>query len=238
MARWSLKMAARLMAFTVCFNSVLLKNHVRTRYAALQPADNTATKCASNKSSQTPTIYDSIEGRYANFNYAYSVLLPRGMVGLTSPAPNPQHGFGINLLNPTSVSWSEQDGWPNAYLWVDGSYNAMMWNSFDDIIDEHLRWQKEKYHRVRLIRRDATRLGQLPAVRFVMTYGDDGKEMVEDQVVSMRTQSDIIYSISLRTPLSRYGIDKRWVVEMQRTWLIDPLPDDYPILPPDENSNP
>src|SRR5437870_13023061 len=29
----------------------------------------------------------SVTGRYTNFNYAYSVLVPRGMMGATSPAP-------------------------------------------------------------------------------------------------------------------------------------------------------
>ena len=238
MARWPLMIAIRLLVFAICFASALLKNHVhRQPVAHGQSVDKVATGRASTRHAQTPA-YDFIEGRYANFNYAYSVLVPKGMVGATSPAPLPQHGFGINLLNPSSGSLSEKAGWPKAYLWVDGSYNALMWNSFQDVIDENLRWAKEKYPRVRLIRRDTTHLGRLPAVRFVMAYGDAGEEMIEDQIISIRHQSDIIYSINLCTPLSRYDVDKLRVVEMQRTWVIDPLPDDYPVLPPDENTNP
>jgi len=230
--------AIRLLVFAICCASGLLKNHVHRQVVArVQSIDKVATARASTKLAQAPA-YDFIEGRYANFNYAYSVLVPKGMVGATSPAPLPQHGFGINLLKPSSGSLSEKGGWPKAYLWVDGSYNSLMWNSFQDVINENLRWKKGKYNLVRLIRRDTTHLGRLPAVRFVTAYRDAGEEMIEDQIISFRHQGDIIYSISLCTPESRYDEDKRWVVEMQRTWVIDPLPDDYPVLPTDENTNP
>src|SRR3954466_10856658 len=178
MARWSLIIAIRLLVFTICCALGLLKNHGhRQAVAHIQSTDKVATERASTKLAQSPA-YGFIEGRYANFNYAYSVLVPKGMVGVTSPAPLPQHGFGINLLNPSSGSWSEKASWPNAYLWVDGSYKALMWNSFQDVIDEHLRWKQEKYHRVRLIRRDTTHLGRLPAVRFVTAYRDADEEMI------------------------------------------------------------
>ena len=173
----------------------------------------------------------SVTGRYTNFNYAYSVLVPRGMMGATSPAPMPQHGFGINLLNPASSAWTEEKGWPQAYLWVDGSYNALLLTSFEEVINEQLKWTRDDYSHVRLIGTAPTRLGRLPAVRFVMAYGNSGEEMIEDQIVSFRRESDIIYSLSLRTPASRYDQDKRLIAEMQRTWLVDPLPDDYPLPP-------
>jgi len=63
-----------------------------------------------------------VEGRYSNFDYAYSVLVPKGMMAAGSPAPNPNHGFGIDLMHPTSTSWTTDEGWPHAYLWVDASY--------------------------------------------------------------------------------------------------------------------
>src|SRR5207237_7799698 len=43
----------------------------------------------------------TVEGRYSNFDYAYSVLVPKGMMAAGSPAPNPNHGFGIDLMHPT-----------------------------------------------------------------------------------------------------------------------------------------
>ena len=59
--------------------------------------------------------------------------------------------------------------------------------------------------------------------------------MIEDQLVAFRSQlreeSDIIYTIDLRTTMSRYNQDKRLVLEMQRSWIIDPLSNDYPLPP-------
>ena len=64
--------------------------------------------------------------------------------------------------------------------------------------------------------------------------------MVEDQIVAFRSQpgevSDIVYTIDLRTPVSRYSEDKRAVLQMQRSWLVDPLPNDYPLPPVYEES--
>src|SRR5262249_3218144 len=60
-------------------------------------------------------------GNYVNFNYGYSVLIPRGLSGFSQKPPLPQHGFRITL----STS-------PEAYIWVDGSYNAAEYQSLEE----------------------------------------------------------------------------------------------------------
>jgi hypothetical protein len=64
---------------------------------------------------------------------------------------------------------------------------------------------------------------------------DSGEAMIEDQIVAFRAQlgeeSDIVYTIDLTTTASRHQQDKRLVLEMQRSWIIDPLPNDYPLPP-------
>jgi len=175
-----------------------------------------------------------VEGRYANFDYAYSVLVPKGMIGVGSPAPNPNHGFGINLINPTSVSWTK------ARLWVDATYDSMEYGSPDDEMRSCLDWLREKHSKVRLISKTATRLGRMRAARFVVAYEESGEAMIEDRVIAFRNQlgedSDIIYSVDLITPASRYTLDKKSALEMQQSWLVDPLPDDYPLPPVYEKS--
>jgi len=177
----------------------------------------------------------TVEGRYSNFDYAYSVLVPKGMMAAGSPAPNPNHGFGIDLMHPTSTSWMTHEGWPHAYLWVDASYDSAEYGTPTVVIKNSLDWLREKHIRVRLVSKTATHLARLRAVRFVIAYEESGEAMIEDHTVAFRNQlgegSDIVYTIELRTPASRYDRDKEPVVEMQRSWLIDPLPNDYPLPP-------
>jgi hypothetical protein len=175
-----------------------------------------------------------VEGRYANFDYAYSVLVPKGMMAARNGIAS-NHGFGVDLLHPTSVSWVKERDSPKASLWADASYDSAEIGTPDGEIKESLKWLREKYAQVRLISKAPTRLGPLRAMRFVIAYEEGGEAMIEDQVVAFRSQlgddSGIIYSIDLRTLASRYDRDKQAVVEMQRSWLIEPLPDNYPLPP-------
>jgi hypothetical protein len=172
----------------------------------------------------------TVVGRYTNFNYAYSVLVPKGMMGGTNPPPSPQHGFGIDLMHPTTTDWIKQEGFPNAYVSVDGSYNSLEWASLDEAMQESLKFLSEDYGNSRLLTKKRIRLGGLRALRFVASYRESGEEMIEDEIVAFRKKGDdIVYSIDLRTPASRYARDKSVVTQIQNSWSTDPLPDVYPV---------
>jgi hypothetical protein len=182
-----------------------------------------------------PVVHDdniTVEGRYVNFDYAYSVLVPRGMMAaMNSSPPNPNHGFGIDLTHPTSTVWTM----PKLSLWADASFDSAEYGSPNAVIKNNLEWLREKHTQVRLLSRSPAHLGSLRAVRFVISYVDSGEPMIEDQIVAFRGQlgeeSDIVYTIELRTTASRHEQDKRLMLEMQRSWIIDPLPNDYPLPP-------
>jgi hypothetical protein len=77
--------------------------------------------------SQQKEKYLLLKGRYYNYDYGYSVLIPAGLTGFRAAAPAPNHGFGITL--------SEK---PESSVWVDASYNAADWKSFDDAISSYI----------------------------------------------------------------------------------------------------
>lgn len=173
-----------------------------------------------------------VRGRYTHFDYAYSVLVPAGMTGATDPPGGSQHGFGIDLTNPTTTAWTERDSLPKAYLYVEGSYNSAELASLDDAVQESLKFLKEKDGRSRLLSKRRTRLGGLPAIRFTASYDEGNEAMTEEEIIAFRgPDSDIVYSIDLRTPASRYARDKSLVTQMQKSWLADPLPEVYPLPP-------
>lgn len=166
---------------------------------------------------QVRSGYLPVKGRYSNYEYAYSVLLPKGWVGFMSYAPAPNHGFGIDISRPQ-----------NSYLWVDASYNSGMWTSFDDAIKDNLGFVKDDgVTDIVLIQRTSTSLSRLRAVRFIIHYKASGIAMIQETVLAFRRNGcdvDIVYSINLRTPTFRYSKDRRLIDELQKTWRLRPLP--------------
>src|SRR5947209_14876211 len=92
-----------------------------------------------------------VKGRYSNYDYAYSVRIPKGLTGFRAAAPAPNHGFGIAL--------SEQ---PKSYVWVDASYNALFWKSFNDAIKAHIGYINDKGVNAKLVRKERSRIAGLP----------------------------------------------------------------------------
>ena len=243
MKRLLLRFTVNLLTFTISFAAAMLAHafwHPRTQ----RPVNvDLQSRTKIDPLEAKPVVHEddiTVEGRYVNFDYAYSVLVPKGMMGAMSPAPNPNHGFGINLMNPTSTSWTLEKGGPKACLWADASYDSAEYGSPNVVIKNSLEWLKEKHSRVRLVNRTPTRLGNLRAVRFVIAYEESGESMIEDQIVAFRSQlgegSEIVYTIELRTLASRYYLDKLVALQMQRSWFVDPLPNDYPLPPVYEES--
>src|SRR4051794_7083013 len=75
------------------------------------------------------------QGEYRNLaGYAYHVVVPPGFTGHEAPAPAPAHGFGVDLESAA-----------NAYIWVDGSYNVVVYPSAHSATQEHLKWFKEEH---------------------------------------------------------------------------------------------
>src|SRR6266404_2124068 len=221
MKRLLLRFTANLLAFTISFAAAMLTHalwHPRTQ----RPVNvdlQSRTKIGPREAKPVVREDDiKVEGRYVNFDYAYSVLVPRGMMAaMNSNPPNPNHGFGIDLMRPTSTAWTM----PKLSLWADASYDSAEYGSPNVVIKNNLEWLREKHTQVRLLSRSPAHLGSLRAVRFVISYVDSGEAMIEDQIVAFRGQlgeeSDIVYTIDLTTTVSRHKQDKRLVLEMQRS---------------------
>jgi hypothetical protein len=164
-----------------------------------------------------------VEDRYYNYNFGFSVDLPRGMVGRTSPPPMPQHGFVIDLENPQA---RKSDSNSRSEIVVDASYNSLEWRSFDEAIRDDLSWVSEGGNHIKSLSRTPVRLGGLHAMRFVQVYENNLEEMINDVTLAFRKENEeeVVYTISLNTPLSRYEQDKAAVAYLQKTWCLQPLP--------------
>jgi len=167
------------------------------------------------------TDYLVEKDRYSNYDYGYSVRIPKGLTGVRSPSPFPNHGFLIEL--------SEH---PKASVSVDASYNAAEWRSFADAINAHKRYFKDEVGgEVSVVARVPAVLGGLRATRFMMKRTESGPDTeLQEVLLAFRRvpgEVGIVYEIVLTTPTSRYNKDKHLIAELQRTWKLKNLAADF-----------
>ena len=158
---------------------------------------------------------------YSNYDYGYSVRIPKGLTGVRSPSPFPNHGFLIEL--------SEH---PKASVSVDASYNAAEWRSFADAINAHKRYFKDEVGgEVSVVARVPAVLGGLRATRFMMKRTESGPDTeLQEVLLAFRRvpgEVGIVYEIVLTTPTSRYNKDKHLIADLQRTWKLKNLAADF-----------
>lgn len=157
-------------------------------------------------------------GMYRNHIYGYSLAVPSGLVGITDPAPAPQHGIMI----PLSDDSKEQ-------IWIDGSYNAALWSTTEDAMNEHIDWLRKEADGVIQSSRQKIRLGRFIAIRDVTHYDDraTGEAMVQDLTLAMRNakgEGEILYTIGLRTRKLDYEKHKPILNDVIKGWRTESLP--------------
>jgi hypothetical protein len=166
------------------------------------------------------------KGGYTNYVYGYSVTIPAGMVGLGAPPPAPQHGFGIDLDHPRSTAWIRGTEFPKSYVYVDGSYNSLGWKRLDEAVNSHLSFLHEKGREVSEQVPRESRLGELPAVRVITRYEQDGVDMVSDQIIAFGVEEDgeasVVYMLGLSTPHAKYERDRPALEEIRKSWCLQP----------------
>jgi hypothetical protein len=231
MRRFTLRVAVALLTFAVGLVSVsfsFMKRQSSSSQAPYIVRKSFKTPHASDAEDAADHSLDCIpafEGHYSNYDYAYSVQIPDGMIGFGACHTN--HGFGINLMDPTSRLWLKQteDGtFPRSYLSVDASYNVD-WQSLNEAAKSNMEYLKEDgASNIELVNKTRTRLSGLPAVRLVLKYDESGETMVKVLVIAFRKQGDIVYTLDLTTTALRFDKDNESLSSLQRTLVLQPLP--------------
>lgn len=158
-------------------------------------------------------------GLFSNAEYGYAVTIPKGLIGVSPPSPYPQHGFRIPLLDQ-----------PEAQIWVDGSYNAAMYTSLSEAAETDFTHLRDDSDEVEVSVRESMKLQNVDALRVIAKYKNKfaGVRMIQDLVIAIRRNAvpdgpDVIYTIRLRTPESRYFADKDILNSLISTWRLTPL---------------
>ena len=163
--------------------------------------------------------YPKVVGVYSNYDYAFAVRLPKGVVGFNEPAMHPNHGVWVYLDSAETI-----------YLWVGAEYNSLFFQSIEEAADSSISWLKEDSTTgVLLVSREYTQLGGLRACRDVVSYKDkNGLPMIEESVTAIRKDpSDdvgIVYTLDVRTPKGRADHDIEFLESIRKRFVLKPLP--------------
>lgn len=150
---------------------------------------------------------------YTNYQYDFRVLLPRGLQGLTSVPPLPQHGFFIRLGRK-----------PETRITVSGEFNSALYESLEEVVAVEVSAAIQLKANFEITKRVATKLQDIPAVRLVARYANENSDetIISEQLIALRREAEddfgIIYIFRLDTPKSRYKADRKVFNKIISSW--------------------
>lgn len=145
---------------------------------------------------------------YVNLAWRYSVVIPRGLIGLSSQPPNPQHGFSILL-----------GGRKQSYISVAGHANSLEYQLPVDYAIDHLIDLRKGGKLVTMVRLSQMRLGNIPAIRTVVRYNCPGsEESYMNEFVTAISNDQIVYEMDFYSYESRYVSDRNVLEQILSSW--------------------
>jgi len=159
----------------------------------------------------------SFSDEYVNETYGYRVILPDGVEGLSVLPPAPCHGFFIDVANELSRSQdareNRRDFWAalRIRLDVDASYNSADYACADDAADASLGYKEDHAADLVILNYERTTLRKVPAIRYLIQFQDarSGESTIVEEVIAIRAEDGIVFSIGLTTTPARYSEDRK-----------------------------
>jgi hypothetical protein len=151
-------------------------------------------------------------GVYRNDTYLYEVTVPPGMTARGTAAPNPNHGFTIDL------EVADRRGSPykttDLYLWVDGSYRpADGVDTLDNAVDYGIRMAQASIRApVHVESRTAASLDGLRALRVVSNFQIGGTTIIRVSVTALN--GAFMYTAGVQTIAKRREGDLKLLAEV------------------------
>jgi hypothetical protein len=133
--------------------------------------------------------------RYANCDYGFYVILPKGYIGHGNHSPSPNHGFLIGLPDTRITDVVSTDD--KRFIWVNAEYNSFDLSSLKEAADWQMKISGEGKKDFRILQREDAKLNGLAAKRIRYQYEDSNGKVIEEQVIALR--SGILYEIGLKT---------------------------------------
>jgi hypothetical protein len=152
------------------------------------------------------------QGSFSSESYLYSIALPEGLSCCHDPAPNPVHGCLMTL-----------PGKRESRLWVDGSYNALDFNSAEDALRSLVGGELAAGTTLTVLRHAPAKLGGLEAVRMTLRIQKQGggEATIEDRVVALAIREgreDLLYTVGFTGPEAEYSQYEKTFSRIVASW--------------------
>src|SRR2546425_3294802 len=137
----------------------------------------------------TDLPYVAYTTKYRNPQYGYSLVIPKGLIGLRGAAPAPNHGILMSLSMKSGETlrdvWDQEK---DSFISVYGSYNGPLWMSLKEMVKARLRDLAKDNRTLVVLKQARIRLAQLPAIRLFVQYIEpkSGRIRVEDIILARR----------------------------------------------------
>ena len=142
-------------------------------------------------------------GRYANCDYGFYVLLPKGYLAHGNHSPSPNHGFLIGLPDTGITDVVSIDD--RRFVWVNAEYNFFELSSLSEAADWRIKNSGEGKKEFKVLHREDTKLNGLAAKLVRYQYEGSSGSVIEEEVIALR--AGILYEIGLRTNVGDYKQD-------------------------------
>jgi hypothetical protein len=182
----------------------------------------TKTPVPHRRETDTETIWTS---RYSNCNYAYSVLLPAGVVGHGAKNPDPNGGFTINPAAPESgetFNATESSRYIDVFSFYDLEDHD---ESTSGTIDYYLTLGEISGEKnvAGLSRRNFSLAG-LSAKRVEVRWVENATPVRRDRIIAYRRAGGILYQLTLQSPEKSYARDEQLFDRIVERFRLSKLP--------------
>jgi hypothetical protein len=150
-------------------------------------------------------------GRYVNWPYQYSVVIPKGIAAYDVPDPANHHGFGIALGEPLQ-----------SFIFVGGEYNSAEYKTPREAAMRAVGYLRQDGAQIESETISKSRLGTLNAARLVVMYTCPGSadRYVQSSIMALSPSKGFLYTIEIYSPSNRYESDELVLDQIIKSWKI------------------
>jgi hypothetical protein len=148
-------------------------------------------------------------GRYVNWSYEYSVVIPKGLTAYDGREEPNHHGFGLTLGKP-----------PQSYIFVRGEHNSLEYKSPREAATQDVEFLRQQGKKVESETISKSHLGALDAARLVVVYTCPGAadRYIQSSVMALSPDKEFVYVLEIYSPANRYESDRAVLDQIIESW--------------------
>lgn len=157
---------------------------------------------------QTRSRYE-YRGRYVNWPYEYSVIIPKRLKGYDGRAEDSHNGFGLALGAPLQ-----------SVIFVSGEHNSVEYDTPREAATRKVEYLRQDGKKIESEAMSDSHLGTLNAVRLVVIYTCPGSpdRHILSSIKALSPDKRFLYTLEIYSPTNRYERDRAVLDQIIKSW--------------------